>query len=105
MSSNYPSALDNLLNPSATDSLNSSVVPHHLQHANANDAIEAIQTVLGVLPAGSFLTVKDRIEAYEALNGLKDVTITNVANGDILRYNGSKWSNYAEYEITDGGNF
>jgi hypothetical protein len=105
MSSNYPSSLDNLINPSPTDALNSPTNPHHLQHANANDAIEALQTVLGVLPAGSFLTVKERIAAYEALSGLKDVTITSVASGDVLRYNGSKWSNYSENHLTDGGNF
>jgi hypothetical protein len=105
MASNYPSSLDNLINPSPTDALNSPTNPHHLQHANANDAIEALQTVLGVLPAGSFLTVKDRIAASEALNGMSDVTITSVATGNVLRYNGSKWVNYPEISLTDGGNY
>lgn len=112
MATNYPASLDNLVNPTATDTLNSSTVPHHLQHANANDAIEALQTVLGVNPAGSHLTVKDRIAAAESnisiqsvLNGLTDVTITSVASGDVLQYNGSNWVNTAEKEITDGGNF
>ncbi|MFN9114526.1 MAG: hypothetical protein ACK5XN_31070, partial [Bacteroidota bacterium] len=87
-------------------------VPHHLQHANANDAIEALQTVLGINPAGSHLTVKDRIIATETsistqsvLNGLTDVTITSAASGNILRYNGSQWVNYSESNLTDGGNF
>jgi hypothetical protein len=112
MATNYPASLDNLVNPTATDTLNSNTVPHHLQHANANDAIEALQTVLGVSPAGSHLTVKDRIIAAEQsisnqsiLNGLTDVTISEAANGNILRYNGSQWVNYAEGNLTDGGNF
>jgi hypothetical protein len=105
MATNYPSSLDNLINPTATDTLNSNTVPHHLQHTNANDAIEALQTVLGVNPAGSHLTVKDRISASEALNGLSDVTITSVTAGNVLRYNGSKWVNYVETNLTDGGNF
>lgn len=112
MATNYPGSLDNLINPTATDTLNSSTVPHHLQHANANDAIEALQTVLGVSPAGTHLTVKDRIIAAEQiisnqsiLNGLTDVTITEATNGNILRYNGSQWVNYAEGNLTDGGNF
>jgi hypothetical protein len=105
MATNYPNSLDVLQNPAATDTLNSGTVPHHLQHANVNDAIEAVQTVLGVLPAGSYLTVKDRIAASEALSGLNDVTITSVATGNVLRYNGSKWANYAEANLTDGGNF
>lgn len=112
MASQYPSALDNLINPTATDILNSVTVPHHKQHADANDAIEAIQTVLGVNPAGSHLTVKDRIIAAESaisnqsvLNGLTDVTITSVSSGQLLRYNGTEWVNYSEKEIVDGGNF
>ena len=112
MATNYPASLDNLINPTVSDTLNSGTVPHHLQHANANDAIEALQTVLGVNPAGSHLTVKDRIVAAESsistqsvLNGLTDVTISEATNGNILRYNGSQWVNYAEKEITDGGNF
>jgi hypothetical protein len=112
MATNYPASLDNLVNPTATDTLNSNTVPHHLQHTNANDAIEALQTVLGVSPAGSYLTVKDRIIAAEQsistqsiLNGLTDVTISSVATGNILRYNGSQWVNYSENNLTDGGNF
>ena len=105
MATNYPNTLDNFINPSPTDSLNSGLVPHAEQHANLNDALEAVQTVLGTLPAGTFLTVKDRIAAYEVLSGLNDVTITSVATGDVLRYNGSKWSNYNEQSLTDGGNF
>ena len=111
MASNYPSSLDNLINPGPTDSLNSTTVPHHQQHANANDAIEAIQTVLGINPAGSHLTVKDRIIATENnianknLNQLADVTITSAGNGQILRYNGSAWVNYAEENLVDGGNY
>lgn len=105
MATNYPNSLDVLQNPSSTDTLDSVTVPHHLQHANANDAIEAVQTVLGINPAGSHLTIKDRIAASEALNGLTDVTITSVASGNILRYDGTKWINYAEKDVTDGGNF
>ena len=47
----------------------------------------------------------NRVSASEALNGLNDVTINSVATGNVLRYNGSKWANYAETNLTDGGNF
>ena len=112
MSTVYPGSLDNFTNPSATDTLNSVVVPHHKQHADLNDAVEAIETVLGLSPAGSHLTVKDRIIAAETaisdqsiLNGLTDVTITTANPGDVLRYNGSAWVNYNEENLVDGGNF
>ena len=46
MSTSYPAALDNLTNPAATDPLSSP--SHSSQHANANDAIEAMQAAMGV---------------------------------------------------------
>lgn len=112
MTTNYPASLDALNNPTATDRLDSSIVPHHLQHANANDAIEAIQGELGVNPSGSYSTVKERIEGVETdilnqsvLNGLFDVTISTVSNGDLLQYNGSSWINSAKENLVDGGSF
>jgi|GEM_PF-2525850 len=112
MPTQYPGSLDNFINPSPTDTLNSVVVPHAQQHANLNDAVEAIQTVMGLNPAGSHLTVKDRIISAESqiatqsvLNGLSDVTISTVGSGDVLRYNGNQWINYSEENLVDGGNF
>lgn len=112
MAIQYPDALDILINPGPNDPLNSSTVPHYQQHADLNDAVEAIQTVLGLNPAGSHLTVKDRIinaetliAAQSLLNGLTDVTISSVNSNDVLKYNGSVWVNSPEKEITDGGNF
>lgn len=112
MATNYPESLDVLQNPDPNDRLNSTQVPHHQQHADANDAIEAIQAVLGANPAGSYLTIKDRVIAAEenivdksTLNGMNDVTITSVTSGDVLRFDGSSWQNYHETNIVNGGNF
>ena len=44
MSTNYPDSLDDLNNPNGTDSLSG----HAALHTNTNDAIEAIQTKVGV---------------------------------------------------------
>jgi hypothetical protein len=46
MATNFPTSLDTLTNPSATDTLDSP--PHDEQHADANDAIEALQAKVGV---------------------------------------------------------
>lgn len=46
MSTNFPTNLDAFTNPAATDPLSSP--PHHTQHDNANDAITAIETKVGV---------------------------------------------------------
>jgi hypothetical protein len=112
MSTNYPNSIDNFTNPTSTDSLSSTTVPHHQQHADVNDAVEAIQGELGVNPSGPYNTVKARIEGLESdilnqsvLNGLFDVTIGTASNGDLLQYNGSAWINSAKENLVDGGSF
>jgi hypothetical protein len=44
MATNFPTSVDNFTNPTANDSLN--LPSHSTQHANANDAIEAVETWL-----------------------------------------------------------
>ena len=34
-----------------------------------------------------------------------DAAISGLADGDVLRYSSSKWRNYADINLTDGGNF
>lgn len=46
MATNFPSSLDALTNPTSSDPLNSP--SHSAQHANANDAIEALEAKVGV---------------------------------------------------------
>jgi hypothetical protein len=46
MTTSFPAALDVLSNPSSGDRLNSP--SHAAQHANANDAIEALESVVGI---------------------------------------------------------
>jgi len=43
----FPGAIDNFTNPIAADPLDSVTVPHASQHANINDAVEAIETAIG----------------------------------------------------------
>jgi hypothetical protein len=44
MATVFPEDIDNLSNPNASDEL----IGHAAQHTNANDAIEALETVIGV---------------------------------------------------------
>jgi len=62
VATNYPGGLDNFSNPTATDYLDSATVPHATQHANTNDAIEAIEGELGTNPKGAKATVKARLD-------------------------------------------
>jgi hypothetical protein len=65
MATAYPSGIDDFTNPTSTDTLNSISVPHASQHADLNDAVEAIETTLGTDPQGSEATVSARIGALE----------------------------------------
>ena len=46
MTTNFPSSLDSLTNPTPSDDM--SLVSHSSQHANVNDAVEALQAKVGV---------------------------------------------------------
>lgn len=63
MTSSYPSSLDSFNNPTGTTKTDATGYEHATQHANANDAIEAIQAELGTTPSGSYATVKERLDA------------------------------------------
>jgi len=97
VASNFPTSKDNLSNPSATDEL----VGHAAQHANANDAIEAIETVIGVTNSNdsNSLTYKvnalstsvntlsnssSSIETLMGLDGNNDLVVNGIQNKTTL---------------------
>jgi hypothetical protein len=47
MASSFPSSLDSFTNPSSTDAMDSVSVPHATQHADLNDAVEALEAKVG----------------------------------------------------------
>lgn len=74
MATNYPGGLDSFNNPTANTPENATGYEHDLQHANVNDAVEAIQAELGINPSGTYSTVAER---------LSSLTITRVGNSSI----------------------
>ena len=48
MTTNFPTSLDSFTNPTGSDALGSATVPHATQHANVNDAVEALEAKVGV---------------------------------------------------------
>ena len=59
---NFPTSLDTLSNPAASDGLTG----HAAQHANANDAIEALQIKVGVDNSGTVSSIDYRLGAIES---------------------------------------
>jgi len=75
----FPTSIDTLTNPTATDRTN--VVSHADQHANANDAIEAIQTKVGVDGSGVTSTLSYKLSGVtgsdKAVSLTGSETLTN----------------------------
>ena len=85
MSTNFPETLDNLTNPAGTDSL----AGHAQQHANTNDAIEALQTKVGIDGSQDPDSLEYRLSVVEGggqlatelgLTGNNDLTINGIEN-------------------------
>jgi hypothetical protein len=98
MPTNFPTSLDALTNPVAGDSLSS---PSHAgQHANANDAIEALEAKVGVNSSAVTTSLDYKVTQLETngvtLTGtqtLTNKTLTNpVVNGAILDRTEENWN-------------
>ena len=97
--STYPATLDDLgaTNPAGTDTMLDGD-GHAAQHADANDAIDAIQTTLGVDPQGGSTDVATRLDDL-AFTDLADVDMSGIANGDVPVWN----SGSSKFEPGSGG--
>lgn len=89
MPSNFPTSLDVLNNPTATTSLNDVNFLHADQHANANDAIEAIEGIIGVTGSAVTTSIEYRLAAKQAslVSGTNIKTInstTLLGSGDLV---------------------
>ena len=78
MPTNFPASLDTLTNPTSTDAMNSATVPHATQHANLNDAVEALEAKVGV-NSSAVTTSLD----YKITNDVILKTFLN-AKGDLI---------------------
>ena len=90
MSTNFPTSLDALTNPSGTDSMSS---PSHAgQHTDANDAIEALQAKVGADSSAVTTSHDYKISALE----------TDVTNINELQQNEQTGTTYT-LALTDDG--
>jgi len=94
MATNFPTSLDALTNPTSSDPLNSP--SHSAQHANANDAIEALQAKVGVDSSAVATSLDYKVAQAATLTGtqtLTNKTLTNPAiNGAVLKETEETWN-------------
>jgi|DEB0MinimDraft_6_1074348.scaffolds.fasta_scaffold143550_1 hypothetical protein len=92
MATNYPTSLDSFTNPTSSSTLNSP--SHAAQHANANDAIEAIETKLGVgnhtigtyqtyTPSFTGIAFSSYTARYARVNNLVHVWFSGLLSGAV----------------------
>lgn len=77
MATTFPTALDAFTNPTTTDTLGSVTVPHATQHADANDAIEALQAKVGIDSSAVPTSLDYRVTALEAGGGGSEYLVEN----------------------------
>jgi hypothetical protein len=81
MAINYPTSLDNFTNPTASDAMNSVTVPHATQHADLNDAVEALEAKVGVNGSAVATSLEYRVNVLENAE-IPDTIID--AKGDLI---------------------
>lgn len=75
----FPEGLDNFTNPTSTDSMET--VSHSSQHSNANDAIEALQTKIGVDDSSDTNCIDYKIKQKEDIaNKSTDIPTDSTSN-------------------------
>ena len=80
MSTLFPGALDAFVNPTAASNMNDPAVAHHTQHANSNDAIEALQQYVGIAASTDVATLTNKVAVLQADRGLRLKNIAVTAN-------------------------
>ena len=71
MPTSFPAAIDTFTNPVAGDTM--SAVPHHTQHANANDAISALEAKVGVDGSAVHASLDYRVAALEGKTHVQEI--------------------------------
>ena len=82
MASNFPSSLDSFTNPSSTDAMDSVSVPHATQHADLNDAVEALEAKVGADSSGVASSHDYKIAALEAVSHGKILQVVSTTKTD-----------------------
>jgi hypothetical protein len=95
MPTNFPTSVDNFTNPTANDSLN--LPSHSTQHANANDAIEAIETYMGaVLLNSTSFTAQSVVQIDNVFSSISNNYLVDISLSAITGTNAELYANYVD---------
>jgi len=111
MTTSYPGSLDTYTNPTSSDLLSAPSVSHASQHANVNDAVEALQAKVGA-DSSAVTSSHDYLIRVRAVTPYADASARSTAvpspvegqmsyledTNAVEVYNGSAWAS-----ISGGG--
>jgi hypothetical protein len=80
VATNFPASLDSLTNPTSSDSLNSP--SHSAQHANVNDAVEALQAKVGADSSAVTTSLDYKVAQLEAVSHGKILQVVSTTKTD-----------------------
>jgi len=80
VATNFPASLDSLTNPTSSDSLNSP--SHSAQHANVNDAVEALQAKVGADSSAATSSLDYKVAQLEAISHGKILQVVSTTKTD-----------------------
>lgn len=80
MATSFPTSLDTLTNPTSSDSLSSP--SHSSQHANVNDAVEALQAKVGVDSSAVTSSLDYKVAQLEAISHGKILQVVSTLKTD-----------------------
>ena len=86
MAVNFPDSIDTLTNPSSTDTLDSP--SHSGQHSDINDAVEALETKVGVDSSAVASSLDYKVNTARTGSDTNLVTGTKGTSGDLSQWNG-----------------
>lgn len=111
MSTNFPTTLDTLTDPSPSSKL--STVPHSTIETSQNDAIEALEAKVGVNSSAVTTSLDYKVTSSASSNpghkhtfsSLPDFNISSETVDDVLQFDGSDWVNtqLPEFPLKFGG--
>lgn len=93
MTTAYPSGLDSWTNPTGVSNLSDVPVLHSAAHANLNDAVEALEAELGLLPKGGSASVRARLDALDTTVAAKALASRTISAGTGLTGGGDLSTN------------
>jgi len=104
MATNFPTSVDSLVNPVSNDSLNSP--SHSEQHANANDAIEAIETYMGaVLINSTSFTGQSAVQVDNVFTSISNNYLIDLSLSAITASNTELFANYVDNGTSIASNY